>query len=130
MKCYFSRPLGSQTRARPGIRRPDRDLHGRHVERARRSLERRLREAHIGRFKPLADFDWSWPKECDRTAIEELMSLQFMTDASSVVLFGPNGVGNSMIAANIGHQAVHQRRLRRPGGGERFGSPCPRLCSI
>jgi hypothetical protein len=30
-------------------------------ERARRSLERRLRAAHIGRFKPLADFDWTWP---------------------------------------------------------------------
>jgi hypothetical protein len=28
-------------------------------ERARRSLERRLKEAHIGRFKPLCDFDWS-----------------------------------------------------------------------
>jgi hypothetical protein len=31
------------------------------AERSRRSLERRLREAHIGRFKPLADFDWAWP---------------------------------------------------------------------
>ena len=60
-----------------------------HAElRAHRSLERRLREAHLGRFKPLADFDWAWPKECDRTAIEELMGLQFMADASSVVLFG------------------------------------------
>ena len=29
------------------------------TERARRSLERRLRCAHIGRFKPLADFDWT-----------------------------------------------------------------------
>lgn len=29
------------------------------TERARRSLERRLRCAHIGRFKPLADFDWA-----------------------------------------------------------------------
>lgn len=27
-------------------------------ERAQRSLERRLRAAHIGRFKPLADFDY------------------------------------------------------------------------
>ena len=33
-------------------------------ERARRSLERRLREARIGRFKPICDFDWSWPKRC------------------------------------------------------------------
>jgi hypothetical protein len=36
------------------------------AERSRRSLERRLREAHIGRFKPLADFDWAWPKQIDR----------------------------------------------------------------
>ena len=27
-------------------------------ERTRRSLERRLKAAHLGRFKPLADFDW------------------------------------------------------------------------
>jgi DNA replication protein DnaC len=80
------------------------------TERAHRSLERRLREAHLGRFKPLADFDWSWPTECDRTAIEELMSLQFLADASSVVLFGPNGVGKTMVAANLGHQAVLQGR--------------------
>ena len=78
------------------------------AERAHRSLERRLREAHLGRFKPLADFDWGWPKECDRAAIEELMSLQFLADASSVVLFGPNGVGKTMVAANLGHQAVLQ----------------------
>jgi hypothetical protein len=35
-------------------------------ERARRSLERRLQSAHIGRFKPLCDFDWSWPTAIDR----------------------------------------------------------------
>ena len=76
--------------------------------RADRSLQRRLREAHLGRFKPLADFDWGWPKEVDRAAIEELMSLQFMTDASSIVLFGNNGVGKTMVAFNIVHQAVLQ----------------------
>jgi len=30
-------------------------------QRACRSLERRLQTAHIGRFKPLCDFDWNWP---------------------------------------------------------------------
>lgn len=76
------------------------------AERGRRSLERRLRDAHIGRFKPLADFDWHWPTQCDRASIEELMTLQFMGDATNVVFAGPNGVGKSMCAANIGHQAV------------------------
>ena len=78
------------------------------LERAHRSMERRLHQAHLGSFKPLADFDWSWPKECDRAAIDELMSLQFLADASSVVLFGNNGVGKTMVALNIAHQAVLQ----------------------
>jgi hypothetical protein len=44
-------------------------------ERARRGFERRLRTAHIGRFKPLCDFDWSWPKRCDRSTVDALMSM-------------------------------------------------------
>ena len=76
------------------------------AERARRSLERRLRSAHIGRFKPLADFDWAWPRSIDRGAVEELMTLDFLKDASNVVLVGPNGVGKTMCACNLGYQAV------------------------
>jgi DNA replication protein DnaC len=75
-------------------------------ERSRRSLERRLREAHIGQFKPLADFDWTWPEQVDRAAVEDLMSLQFLADATNVVLVGPNGVGKTMCACNLGYQAV------------------------
>jgi len=56
------------------------------TERARRSLERRLADAHIGRCKPLADFDWDWPQQCDRTAISELMSLEFLKSASNAIL--------------------------------------------
>jgi len=58
-------------------------------ERGRRSLERRLRAAHIG-----------------RAAIEELMTLQFMADATNVVLVGGNGLGKTMFACNLGYQAV------------------------
>ena len=76
------------------------------AERARRSLERRLREARLGRFKPLADFDWSWPTLCDRAALEDLMTLDFLKDASNVVLVGPNGVGKTMCASNLAFQAV------------------------
>jgi DNA replication protein DnaC len=75
-------------------------------ERSRRSLERRLREARIGRFKPICDFDWSWPKRCDRAAFEALMSLDFLKDATNVVLVGPNGVGKSTLARNIAYQAL------------------------
>jgi DNA replication protein DnaC len=75
-------------------------------ERSRRSLERRLGAAHIGRFKPLCDFDWTWPARCDRAAIEQLMSLEFLQDATNVILLGPSGVGKSMLARNLAHQAL------------------------
>ena len=87
------------------------------AERSRRSLERRLREAHLGRFKPLADFDWAWPRQCDRAAVEELMTLDFLKDASNIVFVGHNGVGKTLCATNIdyqavlaGHTALHHRR--------------------
>ena len=75
-------------------------------ERRARSLKRRLAAAQIGRFKPLADFDWEWPRRCDRMAVEDLMSLDFLDDAANVVLVGPNGVGKSTIAANLAHRAI------------------------
>ena len=76
--------------------------------RQQRSLERRLSNAHLGRFKPLIDFDWQWPQQCDRDAIQELMTLAFLQGAANAILVGPNGVGKSMIARNIAHQAVLQ----------------------
>lgn len=76
------------------------------TERQRRSLERRIKSARIGRFKPIADFDWAWPKEIPRAVIEELFSLQFIPDVTNAVLIGPNGVGKSMIAQNLAHHAV------------------------
>ena len=77
-------------------------------ERRSRSLKRRLADARLGQFKPLADFDWDWPRRCDRMAVEDLMTLDFLKEAANLVLVGPNGVGKSTIAANIACRAVLQ----------------------
>jgi DNA replication protein DnaC len=76
------------------------------AERARRSLERRQRSACIGTFKLMADFDWAWPHQIDREAIEDSFTLQFIEDGTNIVLYGPNGVGKSMIQQNIASQAL------------------------
>jgi DNA replication protein DnaC len=76
------------------------------TERARRSLKRRLAHTRLGSFKPLADFDWQWPKKCDRAQIEELFSLAFVNEPANVVLIGPNGLGKSMLLKNLTHRAV------------------------
>jgi len=76
------------------------------TERQRRSLERRLRFARIEAFKPIADFDWQWPAKIDRAAVEDLCSMEFLTETANVVLVGPNGTGKTMIAKNLVHLAL------------------------
>lgn len=75
-------------------------------ERGRRSLERRIRSAKLGSFKPMADFEWDWPTKIDRGLIDDVLSMDFLAESANVVLAGPNGVGKTMIAQNIGHRAV------------------------
>jgi DNA replication protein DnaC len=75
-------------------------------ERARRSVERRLSRARLGRFKTMADFDWSWPKKIDRTTLERILTLEFAEKGENVVLVASQGLGKTMIAKNIAHQAV------------------------
>jgi DNA replication protein DnaC len=74
--------------------------------RSQRSLDSRFRKAHIGRFKQLANFDWRWPKRCERHVVEEWMQLSFMKEATNLILTGPNAVGKTTIAQNIAYQAV------------------------
>jgi DNA replication protein DnaC len=76
------------------------------TERSRRSLERRLRISGIKSFKPIADFDWSWPAKIERDVIERALTLDFMGSALNLILVGRNGLGKTMIAQNICHAAV------------------------
>jgi DNA replication protein DnaC len=76
------------------------------AERSNRGLQRRIIKAHLGRFKPLIDFDWQWPKKCDRMAIENLLELDFIKENTNIILCGPNGVGKTTLAKNIAYHAV------------------------
>jgi DNA replication protein DnaC len=79
---------------------------GEEAERRQRSHERRIKRARIGRFKPMADFDWKWSKDIDREQIEELFTFEFIGECVNVILVGPNAVGKTMIAQNLAHGAV------------------------
>lgn len=75
-------------------------------ERQRRSLERRTKNARIGTFKSVVDFDWTWPKKLDREALDELFKLGFVAEGVNVILLGPNGIGKTTLAKNLVHQAI------------------------
>jgi DNA replication protein DnaC len=89
-----------------------------------RSLESRLVKSRLGSFKAMADYDWNWPKRVDREAIEELFKLDFLAEAANVVLVGPNGVGKTMIAQNLAHQAL------LAGHGVRFTTASAMLAEL
>ena len=65
-----------------------------------------LRISGIKSFKPMADFDWSWPTKIERDVIERALTLHFMDSALNLILVGRNGLGKTMIAQNICHAAV------------------------
>jgi len=75
-------------------------------ERHRRSHDRRIQRANIGRFKPIADYNWGWPRKIDREQIEELFTLEFLGGNINPIFVGPNGVGKSMFSQNLAHAAV------------------------
>jgi DNA replication protein DnaC len=75
-------------------------------DRARRSLERRMSRSRLARFKPIADFDWSWPSRVDRDAVDAALRLDFLERAGNIVLVAPQGLGKTTIAKNIGNSAV------------------------
>ena len=54
-------------------------------ERARPTLARA--PAALRAHRPLADFDWRWPAQCDQAAIAELMTLGFLETATNAILF-------------------------------------------
>jgi DNA replication protein DnaC len=76
------------------------------IDRARRSLERRRINSRLGAFKPIADFDWSWPKKIDRPLIERALTLEFLREGRNLIFLGPNGVGKTMLSKNIAEKAV------------------------
>ena len=81
-------------------------ISGEEQARSFRSFERRRKGARLPPFKPLADFDWTWPRSISRTCVEALMRLDFIEEANNAVIVGGQGTGKTMIAANVVHQAL------------------------
>jgi len=78
------------------------------VEKNRRSVERRLRDARLGRFKRMEHFDWNWPKQYDRERLAEILDGDMVKRSKNLILLGPRGVGKTMIAKNLVNRALDQ----------------------
>ncbi len=84
-------------------------------------LERRIRNAKLGRFKPIADFDWDWPKQVETRPRGNVLRLGFLDEPENA---SPNGAGKTISRCNIAYQALLDGPVRRAtasGDDERPG---------
>jgi DNA replication protein DnaC len=69
-------------------------------------VERRLKDARLGRFKSMADWEWDWPKAIQRPTVERVLTLDFLAQRENVIVVASHGLGKTMLAKNLVHQAI------------------------
>jgi len=77
------------------------------LEQKKRSIDRRMADARLGRFKRMEDYDYSHPTEINRAKIEGFLTEDFTKLNKNLVIIGTQGVGKTMLARNLGSIAVH-----------------------
>ncbi|WP_437576192.1 ATP-binding protein [Sorangium sp. So ce887] len=54
----------------------------------------------------MIDYDWAWPTKIDREVVDHALGGGYLAAARNIVLAAPQGLGKTMIAQNLAHQAV------------------------
>ena len=78
------------------------------VRRDDTGLTRRVKAARFEQAATIEDFDFSFNPKIPVALIRDLATLRFVDAGESVILHGPVGVGKSMIAQALGHQACRR----------------------
>lgn len=71
-------------------------------------IERRVRAARFEQISTIEEFDFSYNAKVPAAQIRDLATLRFVERGESVILHGPVGVGKTMIAQALGHQACRR----------------------
>ena len=74
--------------------------------RARQRVERRLKEARVGRFKAMADFEWDWPTQIHRPSVERVLTLEFVTKRENTILVAAQGLGGRSPSPRTGNSTA------------------------
>jgi DNA replication protein DnaC len=69
---------------------------------------RRIQAAHFEQTASIEEFDFAFNPKIPAAQIRDLATLRFVEASESVILHGPVGVGKSMIAQALGHQACRR----------------------
>ncbi len=82
-------------------------------ERERRTIERRLQEAHFPRLKTLEEFDFAEVPTIPAALLRTLAEGEYIRRAEPVLFLGETGTGKTHLATGLGVAACRQRRRVR-----------------
>jgi DNA replication protein DnaC len=82
-------------------------------ERERNTIERRLKEAHLPRFKTLEEFDFAQAPSVSPARIWELAQGGYLERAEPIVLLGDCGTGKTHLLTGLCVAACRQKRRVR-----------------
>ena len=82
-------------------------------ERERRSIELRLKDAHLPRIKTLEEFDFAQSPHIPASRIRALAEGGYLERAEPVLLVGEPGTGKSHLATGLAIAACRQRKRVR-----------------
>ncbi len=54
----------------------------------------------------MADWEWAWPKAIHRPTVDRVLTLDFLAQRENVIVVAPHGLGKTMIAKNLVHEAI------------------------
>lgn len=89
------------------------NLAGELEERERRTVQRRLQEAHLPRLKTLEEFDFAQAPKIAASQIRKLAEGEYVDRAEPVVLIGDCGTGKTHLATGLCVAACRQKRRVR-----------------
>lgn len=79
-------------------------IEGEASRRRDRATARRIQAARFPVIKTLEQFNWTWPKKLNRTAVQNLFRLSFLKDKANVVFMGGAGLGKTHLATALAHE--------------------------
>jgi DNA replication protein DnaC len=82
-------------------------------ERERKAVERRLKEAHLPRFKTLDEFDFRQAAKVHAAQIHELAQGGYIERAEPIILLGDCGTGKTHLLTGLCVAACRQKRRVR-----------------
>jgi DNA replication protein DnaC len=82
-------------------------------EREQNTIERRIKDAHLPRFKTLEEFDFTQSSSISPTPIQELANGGYLERAEPIVLIGDCGTGKTHLLTGLCVAACRQKRRVR-----------------